>query len=360
MDALITGGAGFIGSHLSEELLGAGHRVFALDDLSTGRLANVEHLLDDPRFEFAQGSVLDAELVDQLVSRCDRVFHLAASVGVRLILDNPLECYKNNVDGTERVLEAAQRYDARVLLASTSEVYGKNTSDALAEDDDRVMGSPLRTRWSYASAKAVDELYAYCYWRHKGLRAVIVRLFNTVGPRQTGRYGMVIPRFAEQALRGQPITVYGDGAQTRCFAYVGDIVPALAKLIDLESAYGKAFNLGSREETSIAELARVVARVAGSSAGVDHIPYSEAYGDGFEDMRRRVPDTTLAREAIGFEPAVGLVEIVERVVAERRAELETETLELAGSGAASRGVLRPHATERSSERQRQGALPRSR
>lgn len=326
MKALITGGAGFVGSHLSEELLADGHRVIVLDDLSTGNISNVVHLLDDPRFELVQGSVLDRPLLDELVSRVDTVFHLAASVGVDLILDRPLDCYRNNVHGTERVLESALRYDATVLLASTSEVYGKNVSDALSEDDDRILGSPLKSRWSYATAKAVDELYAYCFWKYEGLRTVIVRLFNTVGPRQTGRYGMVIPRFATQAVRGEPISVYGDGQQTRCFAYVGDIVPALVRLVETEEAYGKAFNLGSSRETSILDLAQLVAETAGSAGGVEYVPYDMAYSDGFEDMQRRVPDTSLARRVVGFEAKVPLEEIVERVVIDREAALRREPI----------------------------------
>jgi UDP-glucose 4-epimerase len=229
MKALITGGAGFIGSHLADRLLADGHQVVVLDDLSTGRYENIQHLLGRPDFEFVLGSILNADLVDDCVARCDTVFHLAAAVGVQLIVEKPLESLATNIRGSEIVFEKAHKYNTRILVTSTSEIYGKNTSDRLGEDDDRILGSPLKSRWSYSEAKAIDEILAYTYWRQKGLRSVIVRLFNTVGPRQTGHYGMVIPRFVNQALRDEPLTVYGDGTQQRCFCYVGDIVEALVR-----------------------------------------------------------------------------------------------------------------------------------
>lgn len=318
MKVLITGGAGFIGSHLADALLEEGHRVVVLDDLSTGRYENVEHLLGRPDFEFVLGSILNADLVDDLVSRCDAVFHLAAAVGVHLIVERPLQSLATNLRGSEIVFEKAHKHGRKILITSTSEIYGKNTSDRLSEEDDRILGSPLKSRWSYSEAKAIDEILAYTYWREKGLPTVIVRLFNTVGPRQTGHYGMVIPRFVSQALRGEPITVYGDGTQTRCFCYVGDIVGALIKLIDEPDAYGKVFNLGGTEEISIADLAQKIADVAGSSSKVRYVTYEEAYEEGFEDMQRRVPDITRVRNLIGFEPTIDLDRIVELVVEEQR------------------------------------------
>lgn len=318
MKALITGGAGFIGSHLADRLLADGHQVVVLDDLSTGRYENIEHLLGRPDFEFVLGSILNADLLDDCVARCDTVFHLAAAVGVQLIVEKPLESLATNIRGSELVFEKAHKYDTRILVASTSEIYGKNTSDRLGEDDDRILGSPLKSRWSYSEAKAIDEILAYTYWRQKGLRSVIVRLFNTVGPRQTGHYGMVIPRFVNQALRGEPVTVYGDGSQQRCFCFVGDIVDALTKLIDTEEAYGQVFNLGGSEEVSIMTLAeRVIART-GSQSSIRVIPYDEAYEAGFEDMERRVPNTDRAAAAVGFTQTLDLDGIIDSVVEDQR------------------------------------------
>jgi len=318
MKALITGGAGFIGSHLADRLLADGHQVVVLDDLSTGRYENIEHLLGRPDFEFVLGSILNADLLDDCVARCDTVFHLAAAVGVQLIVEKPLESLATNIRGSELVFEKAHKYNTRILVASTSEIYGKNTSDRLGEEDDRILGSPLKSRWSYSEAKAIDEILAYTYWRQKGLRSVIVRLFNTVGPRQTGHYGMVIPRFVNQALRDEPLTVYGDGTQQRCFCYVGDIVDALVKLIETEEAYGQVFNLGGSEEVSIMTLAqRVIAR-AGSSSTIRVIPYDEAYEAGFEDMERRVPNTDRAAAAVGFRQTLDLDGIIDSVVEDQR------------------------------------------
>ena len=318
MRALITGGAGFIGSNLAEHLLDQGHQVIALDNLSTGRHRNIEPLLERPDFEFALGSIMNADLVDDVVSRADAVFHLAAAVGVSLIVDKPLESLRTNIIGSEIVMEKAHKYGRPVLVTSTSEIYGKNTSDSLAEDDDRILGSPLKSRWSYSSAKAIEEILAYTYHREKGLPTVIVRLFNTVGPRQVGHYGMVVPRFVSQALKGRPITVYGDGLQRRCFVHVADVVPALAELLATEAAHGRVFNVGGTEEITIGDLAERVIALSGSTSEIVKIPYDEAYEEGFEDMQRRRPDTTRVHEAIGWQPTRDLDDIIRDVIAERR------------------------------------------
>jgi UDP-glucose 4-epimerase len=317
MRVLITGGAGFIGSHLADHLLETGHSVIALDDLSTGRHSNIEHLLGRPDFEFVLGSILNPDVVDDVVGRCESVFHLAAAVGVKLIVQEPLRSLATNIRGSEIVFEKANKYGTRVLVTSSSEIYGKNRSDRLQEDDDRILGSPLKSRWAYSEAKAIDEILAYTYWKEKGLPTVIVRLFNTVGHRQTGAYGMVIPRFVAQALRNEPITVYGDGSQTRCFCYVGEIVQALAALIAHPDAYGRVFNLGADEEVSMADLAQIVCDETGSDSKIRYVPYEEAYEEGFEDMARRVPDTTRARDLVGFQPTVGLRDIIRLVIEEQ-------------------------------------------
>jgi UDP-glucose 4-epimerase len=319
MTTLITGGAGFIGSHLADALLERGETVIALDNLTTGRHANIEHLLGRTDFEFVLGSILNADLVDHLVSRSDQVFHLAAAVGVRLIVEKPLESLATNIRGSEIVFEKAHKHGARILVTSTSEIYGKNTSDRLHEDDDRILGSPLKSRWSYSEAKAIDEILAYTYWKEKALETVIVRLFNTVGPRQTGHYGMVIPSFVNQAIRGEPLTVYGDGTQTRCFCYVGDVVRGLIDLMAEPKAYGRVFNLGGQQEISIADLALLVAEIAGTPSTIRYLTYEEAYEEGFEDMQRRVPDISRVQNLISFEPTVSLEEIVKRVIEEQRA-----------------------------------------
>ena len=318
MKILITGGAGFIGSHLTDTLLSRGDSVVLLDDLSTGRLENIEHLVGRPDVEFVLGSILNADLVDSIVSRVDVIYHLAAAVGVELIVEKPLQSLMTNIRGSEIVFEKAHKHGTRVLVTSTSEIYGKNTSDRLSEEDDRVLGSPLKSRWSYSEAKAIDEILAYTYWREKGLETVIVRLFNTVGPRQTGSYGMVIPRFVSQALRNDPITIYGSGDQTRCFCFVGDVVRGMIDLCDNRQAFGRVFNLGGSEEVSMKSLAERIITAAGSSSRLDFIPYDVAYEEGFEDMQRRVPDTTRARELVGFEPTVSLDEIIRLVIDEQR------------------------------------------
>ncbi len=319
MKVLITGGAGFIGSHLADHLLNRGDQVVLLDDLSTGRLGNIEHLNNRSDTDFVLGSILDADLIDDTVSRVDAIFHLAAAVGVNLIVEKPLESLMTNIRGTETVIEKAHRYDKRLLVMSTSEIYGKNTSDSLSEEDNRVLGSPLKSRWSYSEAKAIDEILAYTYWREKGLETVIIRLFNTVGPRQTGSYGMVIPRFVGQALRNEPITVFGDGNQTRCFCHVGDVVVGLVALSEHPEAFGKVFNLGGGEEISIRELAEHVIRLTGSKSDLEFIPYDVAYEAGFEDMERRVPNTDRARHLVGFNPAAGIDDIIQSVIDDQQA-----------------------------------------
>lgn len=313
MRALVTGGAGFIGSHLCERLAGAGWEVGCLDDLSTGARANVAALEGKKGFSLVEGSVLDGEKVAGLCRGCDVVYHLAAAVGVKLIVERPFLAIRTNVRGTETVLEQASRFGARVVLASSSEIYGKQTKDLLSEDDDRILGPTSVARWSYASTKALDEFLAFAYAEEKGLRSAIVRLFNVSGPRQTGQYGMVLPRFVSQALRGSPMTVYGDGSQTRTFSDVRDIVGALADIPASERAWGRVFNLGGTEEISMIELARRVIRVLESSSEVELIPYERAYGPGYEDMPRRVPDIARARELIGFKPVHDLDETIKAV-----------------------------------------------
>lgn len=318
MRALITGGAGFIGSHVADELIARDAHVILLDDLSTGRYENIEHLSGRRDCEFVLGSILNADLVDDVVSRVDVVFHLAAAVGVELIVERPVESLSTNIRGSEIVFEKAHKHGRKVLVTSTSEIYGKNTSDRLHEDDDRILGSPLKSRWSYSEAKAIEEILAFTYWKQKGLPTVITRLFNTVGPRQTGHYGMVIPRFVSQAVRGEPLTVFGDGSQTRCFCFVGDVVQALVALMEHPDAVGRVFNIGGNEEISMEALARRVIALAGSDSKVRYVPYAEAYEEGFEDMQRRVPDTTRVRELIGFAPTVGLDDIIRSVIEHQR------------------------------------------
>lgn len=317
MRALVTGGAGFIGGHLSEALLAEGHGVIGVDDLSTGDVENVDRLLSSPGYEFVKGTVLDRELMDGLMSQADTVFHLAAVVGVQLVIDQALDGLRTNVHGTELVLDCAADHGTRVLIASTSEVYGKNPAVPLAEDDDRVVGSPLIRRWSYAEAKALDETLAYLHWSDRAVPTVIARLFNVAGPRQTGRYGMVIPRFVDQALRHEPLTVFGDGRQTRSFCHVRDAAEGLIALVDEPTAYGQAVNIGRSEEVSIRQLADRVIALSGSRSQIRYVPYDQAYGDGFEDTMRRVPDISRARDLIGFDPRRGLDDVIRSVIDDR-------------------------------------------
>ncbi|MED5580015.1 MAG: NAD-dependent epimerase/dehydratase family protein [Nitrospinota bacterium] len=314
----MTGGAGFIGSHLLDSLVNRGNEVVVLDDLSTGRLSNIEH--QQSNVEFVLGSILNADVVESIVSSVDCIYHLAAAVGVELIVEKPLESLMTNIRGTEIVFEKAHKYNKRVLVTSTSEIYGKNTSDSLSEEDDRILGSPLKSRWSYSEAKAIDEILAYTYWREKGLETIIVRLFNTVGPRQTGSYGMVIPRFVSQALRNEPITIFGDGTQTRCFCAVDDIVNGIVALSETPEAFGKVFNLGGREEISIKELAEKVIGLTGSTSDLRFIPYDVAYEEGFEDMARRMPNTTRAQKIIGFKQTSNLDEIIRSVIEDQKSQ----------------------------------------
>jgi UDP-glucose 4-epimerase len=314
MKALITGGAGFIGSHLADKLVEAGNEVMVLDNLSTGRFENIAHLDGKKNFHFVEGTILNEPLVDKLVEKIDVVYHLAAAVGVDLIVKKPLESLTTNIKGSEIVLEMVHRYHKKILITSTSEIYGKNVNGPLKEDDDRILGSPLKSRWGYSTAKAVDEMLAYEYWRQKQVPVVIVRLFNTVGPRQTGAYGMVIPRFVTQALKGEPVTIYGTGKQSRCFLHVKDVVDTLIKLMNSEEAVGKVFNIGSQEEISIENLAKKIMDVTKSKSKIVYIPYNKAYEEGFEDMERRVPDTTKVKGAVGFKPTVDLEGIIKSVV----------------------------------------------
>ncbi len=310
---LITGGAGFIGSHLAELLLERGARVLVLDDLSTGSIANIEPLKRHPAFEYVIESVMNRPVTAELVDRADFVFHLAAAVGVKLIVQSPVRTIETNIRGTEIVLDLANKKKKPVFIASTSEVYGKSSSVPFSEEDDLVLGATTRGRWAYACSKALDEFLAIAYFHEKGLPVVIGRLFNTVGPRQTGRYGMVLPSFVSQALASRPLTVYGDGSQSRCFGYVGDVVGALADLVTMKEAYGEVFNIGSQEEISILELARRVKERLHSRSEIVFVPYDQAYEAGFEDMPRRIPDIRKIRALIGFEPRTTLVEIIDRV-----------------------------------------------
>jgi len=314
--ALITGGAGFLGSHLAEALIARGDTVYVLDNLSTGSIENIEHLKTDRRFHYAIDSVINEPVTAELIDRVDVVFHLAAAVGVRLIVESPVNTIETNVHGTEMVLKLANKKKKKVLVASTSEVYGKSEDVPFHEEADLVMGPTSKGRWSYACSKAIDEFLALAYHKEKHLPVVIARLFNTVGPRQTGRYGMVVPNFVKQALLAHPITVYGDGEQSRCFTYVTDVVGALMKLADHEGAVGQVFNIGNdREEVTIRALAQRVKERTKSASEVVLVPYDKAYESGFEDMPRRVPDLGKIRALVGYEPKVHLDEILDRVVA---------------------------------------------
>lgn len=320
MRILITGGAGFIGCHLAEHLLAQGDEVWALDDLSTGSIENIEHLRANPKYHYQTGNIMDVAPLAELVDRCDVVFHLAAAVGVRLIVESPVRTIETNIRGTEIVLDLANKKKKLVVIFSTSEVYGKSAKVPFCEDDDLVMGATVKGRWSYACSKAIDEFLALAYWKEKKLPVIVVRLFNTVGPRQTGRYGMVLPNFVRQALAGEPITVYGTGKQSRCFGYVGDVVAALSKLIRTPDAVGEVFNLGSNQEVTIEGLAQRVKELTGSKSEIRYIPYDQAYEEGFEDMQRRVPSLEKIARLIGYQPKTSLDQIIGKVVEYERAQ----------------------------------------
>jgi UDP-glucose 4-epimerase len=311
---LITGGAGFIGSHLSDAYIERGDEVFIIDDLSTGRMDNIQRLKGHERFHYTIDTIENRPLLAELVDRCEVIFHLAAAVGVKLIVESPVRTIETNVRGTEIVLNLANKKKKKVLIASTSEVYGLSEQVPFREDGNLVMGATTKGRWSYACSKAIDEFLALAYWREKKLPTIVVRLFNTVGPRQTGQYGMVIPNFVKQALAGRPITVYGDGNQTRCFGYVGDVVQALVRLMDAPEAVGNVFNIGSSEEISILQLAERIRQLTESSSEIVFVPYSEAYEEGFEDMPRRVPSVDKLDALIGYKPKTTLDEILRSVV----------------------------------------------
>jgi len=317
---LITGGSGFIGSHLTEALLRRGDSVLVLDNLSTGRLSNLEQVKDHPRLRFTHGSVLDELIVDELMHQCDVVVHLAGAVGVKLIVEQPLRSLTTNIRGSEIVIEAAHRYRRKVLLASTSEVYGKNSGGPLHEESDRILGSPGVARWAYSAAKTVDEIMVNAYHKERGLPTVVVRLFNTVGPRQSPAYGMVIPRLVRQALHGKPITVFGDGRQTRCFAHVRDVTEAILLLLDSDSVVGETFNVGSTDEISIIDLARQIISRCESTSSIQLIPYDQVYESGFEDMERRVPDTTKLSSHTGWSVHLSLDDILREMIEEAAGE----------------------------------------
>jgi UDP-glucose 4-epimerase len=315
MRVLITGGAGFVGSHLSESLLDRGDEVFVLDDLSTGSIDNIAHLKSNKKFHYTIDTVTNEPLLAELIDRCDTVIHLAAAVGVKLIVEQPVRTIETNVHGTEVVLKIANKKKKLVLIASTSEVYGKSAVVPFSEDADLVLGPTSKHRWAYACSKMIDEFLALAYWKERKLPVIIVRLFNTVGPRQTGQYGMVVPNFVQQALAGQPITVFGDGTQSRSFTYVGDVVTAMVALINEPRAVGQVFNIGNGREITIGDLAARIKQITGSKSPIVKIPYDQAYEAGFEDMPRRVPDISKIRALIGYEPTVELDEILTRVIA---------------------------------------------
>ena len=314
MTYLITGGAGFIGSHLAEALLAKNHSVTVIDDLSTGSIRNIQHLKENKRFKYVIDSVMNKSLLSELVDDCQTVFHLAAAVGVKLIVESPVRTIETNIRGTENVLECANKKRRKVILTSTSEVYGKGVQIPFREDGDLLLGSTDKGRWSYACSKAIDEFLALAYWKEKKLPVVIVRLFNTVGPKQTGQYGMVVPTFVKQALLGHPITVYGNGKQRRCFTHVKDAVTALIALAESPKAVGQVYNIGNLEEISIEALARLVKEMTASKSAIQKVPYDKAYEAGFEDMSRRVPDISKIRRAIGYRPKHGLRDILNDVI----------------------------------------------
>ncbi len=314
MRILVTGGAGFIGSHLAEELLRRGHEVWALDDLSTGRTENLESFVRHPRFRFLEGNVMEAPFVHGLIAQCDRVYHLAAAVGVKYVLENPLRSLLTNIRGTEVVLEACAEHGRKVMVTSSSEVYGKGVSVPFSEDDDRLMGPTHKLRWSYAAGKAVDECLAQAYAQQYRVPVVIVRCFNTCGPRQSPAYGMVIPNMVERALTGRPILVFGDGLQSRCFSAVQDVVRGMLLLTDTPAAEGDVFNVGSDEEVTVLELAQRIQRMCHSESPIEFVPYEKVYGESFEDMRRRVPDLRKIRRTTGYRPQIGLDRLLEMTI----------------------------------------------
>ena len=316
MKILVTGGAGFIGSHLCERLINDSHNVVALDISSTGRVSNLGKIIDSPSFQLIEGSILDTDLLNSIMAEVDYVFHLAAAVGVFNIVKNPLESLLTNIRGTENVLEAAEALGVPVFLTSSSEVYGKNVSDSLKESDDRILGSPTTLRWSYSEAKAIDESLAYAYHVEKGLTTRIIRFFNTVGPRQLGAYGMVVPRFVNAAIKDEPITIYGDGNQTRCFAHVYDAIDAVMAVAFAENTVGKVINIGNNYEISIIALAEKIIKQLGSKSEIIYVPYQEAYGEGFEDMERRVPNLALIKELVGWSPKRDLTTIISDIARE--------------------------------------------
>jgi len=314
MKALVTGGAGFIGSHLTERLLKDGHHVTVIDNLSTGSLKNIEHLRGHRDFEFVTGDISNAVLMTTLIERCDVIYHLAAAVGVRLIAEDPVRTIQTNIGGTEIVLDIANTFGRKILLASSSEVYGKSEAVPFCEEDDLVLGSTSLSRWAYACSKAIDEFLGQAYYQQYGLGVVIGRFFNTVGPRQTGQYGMVVPRFVQMALNNEPVLVYGTGKQTRCFCYVADLVEALIGLMNCEQAAGKVYNIGTSEEISIEDLADKIIDMTGSKSKKKFVPYEVAYGRPIEDMMRRVPSTERINETIGWEPRTRLDEILQTII----------------------------------------------
>ncbi|MBI3650439.1 MAG: GDP-mannose 4,6-dehydratase [Acidobacteria bacterium] len=322
MKVLITGGAGFIGSHLSERYLDRGDEVYIMDDLSTGSIENIQHIKEHPKFTYYISSVINYQRTAELVDLCDVVYHLAAAVGVRLIVESPVKTIETNIRGTEIVLELAAKKRKRVLIASTSEVYGKRDHIPFREDDDLVLGPTNKGRWSYACSKAIDEFMAIAYWKEKRVPTVIARLFNTVGPRQTGRYGMVIPNFVTQALQGKEITVYGDGSQSRCFTHVADVVGALMKIIEHPEAVGEVYNIGSTQEVTIQQLAEKIKALTNSPSPIVFVPYEKAYEEGFEDMMRRVPDITKVNRLIGYAPQITLDEILLSVIDYQHSKLQ--------------------------------------
>jgi UDP-glucose 4-epimerase len=310
MRYLVTGGAGFIGSHLCDALIKRGDSVVVLDNLSTGTKKNIEHLIRSSSLELIQGSILDVDLVNKAVAQVNHVIHLAAAVGVFTIVEKPLESLTTNLRGTENILEAAHRYEKEVLIASSSEIYGKNGGGALNEESDRIIGSPLKSRWSYSEAKAIDESMAYFYYQEKKLSVRLVRFFNTVGPRQVGHYGMVVPRFVSAALKNEPLTVYGTGSQSRCFCHVYDAVTGLLAVIDSNATLGEVFNIGNDEEITIENLAQEIIELIGSKSIIEKVLYEKAYAPGFEDMQRRVPDITKIKRVVGWSPKLSLESII--------------------------------------------------